>query len=136
MGPLVGEPQPVDCLVHAQEPADLDPTEFFLADVNLAKRADEPRQFRRQRDARMRVQELHPSASDGQLETDSLGEVRRPCSGAVDDYVGAECPLGHQNTPDPISFEVEPHYSTPHSIVAPAAWAARANPCTTRCWFT
>jgi hypothetical protein len=58
----------------------------------------------------MRVQELHPSASDGQLETDPLGEMRRPCSGAVDDNVGAECPLRRQNGPDPISFEVEPNY--------------------------
>jgi hypothetical protein len=100
----VVERERVDCLVHAQEPADLDPTEAFLADVNLAKRADEPRQFRRQREARTRVQELHPSASDEQWETDSLREMRRPSSGAVDDDVAAECSLGRQNTPDPISF--------------------------------
>lgn len=56
----------------------------------------------------MRVQEPYPSASDRQLETDSFGGVRRPCSRAVNDDVGAYCPLGRQNGPDPISFEVEP----------------------------
>ena len=33
--------------------------------------------------------------------------MRRPCSSAVDDGVGTECPLGCPHGPDPVGFDVE-----------------------------
>ena len=58
----------------------------------------------------MCVQKLDATAPDRQLETDLFSDVWGPCSGAVDNEVGSEDPVGCPHRPDRTGFDVEPDH--------------------------
>ena len=82
----------------------------------------------------MRTEKLDPTGSDRQLDADLFSDLGRPCSGAVDDDVRMEDPVGRPHRVDRVRFYVEPQHLDTALDPGTYGLGCHRDSASARCW--